>query len=478
MKITPILLAGGIGSRLWPISRKAYPKQFSKFLGDLSLFQKSAKRVTDPSIANFNDLVVFTHQDFRFIVKEQLEEVNIKFGKIILEPARRNTAPTIFAASLMQDSASSDDALLVAPSDHLIDNVEEFSKSLKVGLKAVANENITMFGLKPARPETGFGYLQVGERQDEGYYDLKSFIEKPPKNVAKDILKTDEYLWNSGIFLFKPKVMIGAFQQYAPELIPPVKTAIRKGKTDLDFFRIEKGAWSDCSEISIDYAIMEKAKNLAVVEHKGDWSDMGNWHAVWSQMEKDNNGVASSKHSHTIDCKNSLLRSENDSQEIVGLGLNNIVAVAMPDAVLIADRDHIRDMNKIVPNLIANSVMQAEAFLKEYRPWGWFEILAKGVHFQVKRIHIKKTSAISLQSHKYRSEHWVLVQGIANVTIGEEKKQLRSGESIFIPQGVIHRLENTSNEPTTVIEVQIGSYLGEDDITRYDDFYSREKYED
>ncbi|MDB2478821.1 mannose-1-phosphate guanylyltransferase/mannose-6-phosphate isomerase [Alphaproteobacteria bacterium] len=474
-KIYPILLAGGHGSRLWPLSRKSYPKQFSQIIGEKSLFQGSAQRLTSSKILEFASHITITNSDFRFIVGEQLQNIGIDPGPILIEPQAKNTAAAVLAASIFVNSKDENAILLVAPSDHLIPDTEFFHKSIKVGLTHVLNQNIVTFGIKPSRPETGYGYLELSTDQLDlaGTSGVLRFVEKPDLQDAKQMLETGHYLWNAGIFLFRARDMIDAFITFAPETLELVTQAISNATKDLGFLRLSSEPWSMLKDISIDYAIMEKIQNLVAVPYDSGWSDLGGWDAVWSECELDSFGNMKSENVHAIDCSNSLLRSESSSQQLVGLGLDNIITIAMPDAVLVAHKSQAQNVKKVVKLLKMKNIPQAETFPKDYRPWGWFESLAIGNYFQVKRICVKPGSALSLQSHKYRSEHWVVVEGTAKVTVDGDSKIFTEGKSVYIPLGAKHRLENTGKSLMIVIEVQIGTYLGEDDIIRYEDIYSR-----
>ena len=473
--IYPALLAGGSGTRLWPVSRKSYPKQFSKLIGEETLFQSSAQRLTSSDTLNFAPHVILTNADFRFIIGEQLQEVGIDPGPILIEPEARNTAPAILAASIFVHSRDENAVLLVAPSDHVIPSKIDFHEAIKVGLAHVQNQKMVTFGIKPSYPETGYGYLELStDPLDEyGSSDLKTFVEKPTLQNAKKMVEAGHYLWNAGIFLFRAKSMIDAFRTYAPETLELVTEAVIEASTDLGFLRLATEPWSELQDISIDYSIMEKAQNLVAVPYTSKWSDLGGWDAVWAESQSDASGNVTSETARAIECTNSLLRSENGSQQLVGIGLNDIVAIAMPDAVLVAPRERSQDVKKAVELLKSKDISQAEIFPKDFRPWGWFESLAVGESFQVKRICVKPGAALSLQSHQYRSEHWVVVNGTAKVTIEDEIKLLTEGQSVFVPLGAKHRMENPGGSMMVLIEVQIGTYLGEDDIIRYEDVYAR-----
>ena len=473
--IYPVLLAGGSGTRLWPLSRKSYPKQFSKLIDEKTLFQSSAQRLTSSETLDFASHITLTNADFRFIIGEQLQEIGIDPGPILIEPEAKNTAAAILAASIFAHSKDESAVLLVAPSDHVIPDTATFHEVIKVGLSHVQKHKMVTFGIKPTHPETGYGYLELSTDpiDDHGSSDLKTFVEKPNLQNAKQMVEAGHYLWNAGIFLFRAQDMIDAFKTYEPGTLDLVSQSINDATTDLGFLRLAADPWSKLEDISIDYAIMEKAQNLVAVPYASKWSDLGGWDAVWSESRPDASGNVTSETAHAIECKNSLLRTESISQQVVGIGLNDIIAIAMPDAVLVAHKERAQDVKKAVELLKSKDIAQAEIFPKDHRPWGWFESLALGDCFQVKRICVKPGAALSLQSHKHRSEHWIVVDGTAEVTIDDEVKLVTEGQSIYVPLGSKHRMTNPGKLPMVLIEVQIGTYLGEDDIIRYEDVYDR-----
>lgn len=471
--ITPILLCGGSGTRLWPLSRKSYPKQFVPLVGEKTLFQASAKRLSG---AGYGAPMVLTNSDFRFIVTEQLAGIGIDPGAILIEPAGRNTAPAVLAAALYLEQSDPEALMLVAPSDHVVPDAPAFRAAVAAGEAAARAGQIVTFGIKPTHAETGYGYLELDG--DPGDFTpraigLKRFVEKPDAATAKAMLASGQFLWNAGIFLFSVKTILAAFAAHAPDLVAPVTASITDGVPDLGFFRLDPGAWEGCPDISIDYAVMEKADNLTVVPFAAGWSDLGGWDAVWRETKPDENGVVTAGPATAIDCENSLIRSEDAGLEVVGIGLKDVIAVAMPDAVLVADASRAQDVKKAVEALKAKQAKQATEFPMDHRPWGWFESLVVGERFQVKRIHVHPGAALSLQSHHHRSEHWIVVEGTAKVTVDDEVKLVTENQSVYIPLGAVHRMENPGKVPMVLIEVQTGSYLGEDDIIRYEDVYAR-----
>ena len=476
MTIIPVLLCGGSGTRLWPLSRKSYPKQFVPLMGEETLFQASAKRLSGGAgEVSFAAPMVLTNSDFRFIVTEQLQAVGIDPGAILIEPEGRNTAPAVLAAALRAAAQDPDAILLVAPSDHVVPDVAAFHAAIERGLEAVRAGQLVTFGIAPSHAETAYGYLELAETPDASGNPvaLKRFVEKPDATRAAEMLAAGNFKWNAGIFLFAAKDILAAFQTHAPALIAPVQAALDAAEVDLGFLRLAPSPWGEAEDISIDYAVMEKAENLSVVPFDAAWSDLGGWDAVWREAGPDADGVVTSGEATAIDCKDTLLRSDSERLEVVGIGLENIMAVAMNDAVLVADMSRAQDVKKAVTALKAKGAAQATAFPKDHRPWGWFESLVVGDRFQVKRIMVHPGASLSLQSHFHRSEHWIVVEGTARVTVDDEVKLVTENESVYLPLGCVHRMENPGKVPMVLIEVQTGAYVGEDDIVRYEDVYAR-----
>lgn len=471
--ITPVLLSGGSGTRLWPLSRKSYPKQFTPLIGEETLFQASARRLSGPGFAK---PLVLTNSDFRFIVTEQLAAAGIDPGAVLIEPEGKNTAPAVLAAALWLARENPEALMLVAPSDHVVPDAPAFRAAVELGRPAALAGKLVTFGIAPDHAETGYGYLELAECLDGAaprVMDLLRFVEKPDLARAEAMVASGRHLWNAGIFLFSVATIIEAFRTHAPDLMEPVAASLDAARPDLGFLRLDPTAWSRVRDISIDYAVMERADNLAVVPYSAGWSDLGGWDAVWRAGERDQNGVATTGHATAIDCTDSLLRSEDSRVELVGLGLQNIIAVAMPDAVLVADASRAQDVKRVVTALKAKHARQAESFPRDHRPWGWYESLVLSERFQVKRIVVHPGAALSLQSHHHRAEHWIVVSGTAEVTIGTEVRLVTENQSVYIPLGTVHRMKNPGKVPMVLIEVQTGAYLGEDDIIRYEDDYAR-----
>lgn len=468
--ITPVLLCGGSGTRLWPLSRKSYPKQFAPFLGEDSLFQQAAKRVSGPGFAA---PMAITGDGFRFIVTEQLAHCGITPSSVLIEPDGRNTAPAAAAAALYLAQTNPDSLMLLVSADHAIPDIADFQHSVMQGAQAALEGQIITFGIIPTRAETGYGWLEAGAETSSGVYQLEQFIEKPDQTKADHLFSDARYLWNAGLFLARADVLIAAFEAHAPDILTNTKAAITAATPDLGFLRIDSSCWQTVRAESIDYAVMEHAKNISLVRFTGRWSDLGSWESVWQESPKDPNGNAAAGFATAINCTDTLLRSESPEIELVGIGLKNIAAVAMRDAVLVADMADTQSVRHAVEVLKTRGAKQATHLPVDHRPWGWFETLILADRFQVKRIHVHPGAALSLQSHVHRSEHWIVVAGTAKVTVGDTVQLLTENQSIYIPLGAVHRMENPGKVPMVLIEVQTGSYLGEDDITRYEDIYSR-----
>lgn len=467
----PVILVGGSGTRLWPSSRKAYPKQFIKLFGKESLYQATLKRFSGEAFAS---PLVMTGDEFRFMATDQATDIGLTDARVVVEPQPRDTAAAVLSAALMLEK-DPEAMMLVLPSDHVMTDLPAFFEAIKIGEEAASSSGaLVTFGVTPERPETGYGYLELSDEPKVGKaIPLVSFREKPDLETAQQMIADGSFLWNAGIFLFRVADVIKAFEAYAPDLLTPCRDAIAQGDEDLTFFRLGAKAYEQARKVSFDYAVMEHAEKVAAVPLGGGWSDLGAWDALWQISDQDTVGVAYSGAVTSIDCKDSYFRSEDDGMHLVGLGLDGIIAVAMRDAVLVADKSRAQDVKTVVEALRLAEVEQADHYPRYHRPWGWYESLGTGARFQVKRIMVKPGGVLSLQSHMHRSEHWIVVEGTAEVTIGEETKLVTENESVYIPLGAVHRMANHGRMPMYLIEVQTGSYLGEDDIKRYEDIYHR-----
>jgi len=467
--ITPVILCGGSGTRLWPVSRRAFPKQFSPLLGRESLFQATLRRLSGP---DFDAPLLLTGAPFRFLATDQARGVGIADAVTLIEPAARNTAPAVLTAALRFE-AEPERLLLVAPSDHLVADAAAFRAAVAAGAAAARAGRLVTFGIAPDRAETGYGWLALDAPPETGRAQpLAAFVEKPDAARAAEMLAAGTYLWNAGIFLFRAGDILAAFAAHAPDMLPPCRAALAAATPDLDFLRLG-AAYAEAAEISLDYAVMEKAANLSVVPFAGGWTDLGAWDAIWAAGEKDAAGVVATGRVTALDCRDTLLRAEEGDQRLVGLGLEGVVAVAMRDAVLVADKSRAQEVKDIVARLRAAGAAEADEVARCHRPWGWYETLCLGGRFQVKRIMVKPGGRLSLQSHHHRAEHWVVVEGTAKVTVDATERLVTENESVYIPLGAVHRLENPGKLDMYLIEVQTGSYLGEDDIVRHEDIYAR-----
>lgn len=436
-----------------------------------SLFQLTARRC---ATAGFANPIIVTGDPFRFIVVEQLAAVSIDPSAILIEPEARNTAPAILAAALWAAERHPKAALLVVPSDHVMPDDSAFRQAVTAGLPAALAGALVSFGIQPTRPETGYGYLELAEKPlTDQPAKLISFVEKPSMERAQAMIDSKHFMWNAGIFLFTAETIIQAFETLAPRMLTLARAAYTEAAHDLGLIRLASEPWSQIDDISIDYAIMEQADNIVAVPYAGRWSDLGGWEAVWLETTQDSDGNALSGQSIALDCRNSLIRSESDGLSVVGIGLEDMIVIAMPDAVLVTRKSRAQEVKEAVAALKSSGLAQATQFPRDHRPWGWFESIARGSRFQVKRICVKPGGKLSLQSHHHRAEHWIVVEGTARVTIGETSSIVTENQSIYVPLGARHRLENPGKLPVVLIEVQTGGYLGEDDIIRYEDAYAR-----
>ena len=466
--IHPIILCGGSGTRLWPASRQAFPKQFAPLFGRESLYQATLKRLSGEGFAA---PLVMTRDPFRFLATDQAAAIGLTDARVVVEPVARDTAPAILTAAMLLDDP--DALMLVAPSDHLIGDAESFRATVRRGQAAAEQGHLVTFGIAPDRPETGYGYLELARPPEGGApVPLRSFREKPDLDAAQAMLDAGNFLWNGGIFLFRARDALAAYAAHAPDLHEACRAAIDEGREDLSFFRLGE-SYGQARAVSIDYAVMEQAEGLVALPLECGWSDLGSWDALWQTDARDPDGVATAGPVTAIDCRDSYLRSEGSGMQLVGLGLDGVIAVAMHDAVLVADKARAQEVKTVVETLTRAGVPQATEYPRFHRPWGWYETLCLGDRFQVKRIMVKPGGVLSLQSHVHRSEHWVVVAGTAQVTVGDEERLVTENESVYLPLGTVHRMANPGRLPMYLIEVQTGAYLGEDDIVRYEDVYGR-----
>ena len=468
-EIVPVILCGGVGSRLWPLSRKSLPKQFAPLIGEQSLFEAAVTRVDRDEFA---DPIVVTSSDHRFLAEKQMRDCGCS-GSILLEPAGKNTAPAVFAAAHHVVKHNGDALLLVMPSDHHIPDQDAFAKMVLAGRAAAEAGAIVTFGVAPDRPETGYGYIELGQPSAGAAFAVKKFHEKPDLATAKMMLDAGHFVWNAGIFLFRASAMLAHAKNLVPDMLAAVQVAIDGAREDNNFWHIDDAAWAKIQGQSVDYAILEHTDQIACVKFSGGWSDLGDWNAVAGQLPHDGEANFITGTAIQIDCKNTTLWSAAHGTQLVGLGLKDVVTVVMEDAVLVADAGRMQDVRDVVDHLDKAGVSQANQHAKDYRPWGWFESLVNMPGYQVKRLHVYPGAALSLQSHQHRSEHWVVVSGTASVVRDDELLMLATNESVYIHVGQKHRLANETDAPLTIIEVQTGSYLGEDDIVRYEDVFGR-----
>lgn len=470
----PVILSGGSGTRLWPLSRSLYPKQFLPLVSGQTMLQETLARLN--GVNGIADPLVVCNEDHRFIVAEQLRQLGVASSTILLEPVGRNTAPAIAVAALTAMAHGEDPLLLVLAADHVIRNVEAFHAAIGLARSAAEQGALVTFGITPTAPETGYGYIRRSGNSEwgvtNGVYPIAQFVEKPDLATAQSYLASSEYFWNSGMFLFRASAFLTELERFAPEILAACQQAVASEKSDLDFVRLNAEAFAACPSDSIDYAVMEKTDKAMMAPLDAGWNDLGSWSALWDVQEKDSNGNVIKGDVLAINAHNNYLHSA-DGRLVAAVGLDNAVVVDTKDAVLVAHRDHVQEVKKIVDELRAKNRKEATQHRVGYRPWGNYDSIDKGQRYQVKRITVAPGARLSVQMHHHRAEHWIVVSGTAKILNGDKEILLTENQSTYIPVGVIHALENPGKIPLELIEVQSGAYLGEDDIVRFEDRYGR-----
>ena len=466
----PVVLSGGSGTRLWPLSRQNQPKQFLALVGDRSLYQETVLRAN--ALSGVQPPITVCSDDHRFMVGEQLQAVGVASGGILLEPMARNTAPAIALAALHALRLDSEATLLVMPADHLIEDEGAFRTAVGAAMALGEEGWLVTFGIRPEYPETGYGYILRGDVLGEAGFRIERFVEKPDLATAETYVADGRYAWNSGMFLFRAQRYLEELQRHAPAIVEAARKAHEAAAADLDFTRVDADAFSASPSESIDYAVMEKTDRAAVVPVSCGWSDIGSWSSLWSVAERDVDGNHHEGDVISVDSHGSLVRA-SERRMVATIGVEDLVIIDTADATLVARKDRVQDVKAVVDALKAAGRTEHLYHRKVYRPWGSYDSIGVGERFQVKRIVVKPGAALSLQKHHKRAEHWVVVAGVAEVTCGDRVFDLHENESTYIPLGSVHRLRNRGTEPVELIEVQSGSYLGEDDIVRLEDVYGR-----
>ena len=480
--LIPIILSGGSGTRLWPLSREKFPKQLLSLINEDSLLQATVRRMDGFEGIKLKPPIIVCNEEYRFVIAEQLRVMHRK-GTILLEPIGRNTAPALTLAALAAMREGGDPILLMMPSDHVIMDIESFQAAVLKGMSQAMDGNIVTFGITPDAPETGYGYIQSGELvgHDEAIFHIARFVEKPDLSTAQAYLDAGIYLWNSGLFMMRASVWLSAIGKCRADILTACQIAWDQGSVDGEFLRVDKNAFEQCPGDSIDYAVMERLSTNnselptgVVIPLSADWSDIGVWDSLWQVLPKDHAGNVSKGDVLLNDCRDTLVISE--SRLVACVGIENMIVVETADAILFVHKDKTQDVKLIVDSLKHQGRSEGQLHRKVFRPWGWYDGIDFGERFQVKRIVVKPGATLSLQMHHHRAEHWVVVRGTARVTRNEEIYLVSENESTYIPLGTSHRLENPGCVPLEMIEIQSGSYLGEDDIVRFEDIYGRKKY--
>jgi len=470
MPLHPVILSGGSGTRLWPLSRAALPKQLLPLAGERTMLQETVLRLS--GIVGIGAPLVVCNNDHRFLIAEQMRGIGVEPQGIFLEPVGRNTAPAAAVAALTLLKRDPEAVMLLLPADHLIDDVPAFHAAVVEGMKAVAAGRLVTFGIVPDSPHTGYGYIQRGAAMaGTAAHEVARFVEKPDMATARSFLDSGDYYWNSGMFLFSARQYLDELEKFRPDIPAACRRALEGGEHDLDFCRLDKTAFAGCPSDSIDYAVMERTAHAAVVPASIGWNDIGAWSALWDVGGKDEHGNVTRGDVYLDGVKDSYVRAE--SRMVAAIGVSDLLVVETADAILVADKSRAQDVKKVVDYLKAQGRSEHEFHTRVFRPWGWYEGIDMGDRFQVKRIMVKPGQKLSLQMHHHRAEHWVVVSGTARVTRGDQVELLTEDQSTYIPLGTTHRLENPGKVPLHLIEVQSGSYLGEDDIVRFEDDYKR-----
>ena len=470
-KVVPIILSGGSGTRLWPLSRSMRPKQFISLVNQKSLFQQTLLRISQlPDIA---PPIIVCNQEHRFMVAEQMQDLGMSHDTIILEPVARNTAPAIAAAALRlrEREQGGDQTMLVLPADHLIHGEAAFMEAIALGVAAAEQGKLVTLGVPPTKPATGYGYILAEEKAVQGVHDVQEFVEKPDEHTARQYLENGNYYWNSGMFLFTANHYLSALSDYSDQLPSQVHQSLENAIIDLDFLRLSEHAYQQCENISIDYAVMERATNVCMIPLESQWSDIGSWGSLWESGEKDASGNVTKGDVLLESVQDSYVHAEN--KLVTALGVKGLIVVETHDCLMVTTQEHDQEIKTIVEQLKNRNRPETELHRKAFRPWGNYDCLDQGDRFQVKRIMVKSGQSTSMQRHLHRAEHWIVVSGTAEVTCDNETFMLTENEAAYIPLGSTHRLRNPGKTPLEIIEVQSGSYLGEDDIERLDDQYGR-----
>lgn len=467
--LIPVILCGGSGTRLWPLSREGYPKQFLKLSGETSMLQQTLQRLS--GIDALAPAVLVCNEDSRFIVAEQLREIGLGDSRMLLEPMRRNTAPAIATAALQAMQNGNDPILLVLPSDHIILDTPAFHQAIELARRAAEQGQLLTFGITPTGPETGYGYIRVEGDAVGQVQPIAEFVEKPALAMAEQYVANGNYLWNSGMFLFRASRYLEELERFQPAVVAACREALAKAKTDLDFIRLDQDAYATSPDIAVDYAVMEQTSDAATVALNAGWNDIGSWAAVFDVAEKDANNNRAQGDVLLQDCNDCLVHG--NSRLVTAIGMRNTVIVETADAVLVMDASQAQQTKTLVAQLIKQERKEATIHREVFRPWGSYDSIGNGERFQVKRITVKPGAKLSLQMHHHRAEHWIVVSGTALITNGDKEYLLTENQSTYIPLGVVHSLANPGKVPLELIEIQSGSYLGEDDIVRFEDKYGR-----